>query len=81
MSIEDMIDANPDLEDAIIFDGLDEAILGWDTKESRFVYSADRIHEILMEDDMTDEEAYEYFSYNIECLYAGEKTPIIMWEL
>jgi hypothetical protein len=25
---------------------------------------------------MSEEEAWEYFSYNIECAYVGEKTPI-----
>jgi hypothetical protein len=25
---------------------------------------------------MSEEEAWEYFSFNIECAYVGEKTPL-----
>jgi hypothetical protein len=32
--------------------------------------------EILMEDDMTEEDAIEYLDYNVIGAYVGELTPI-----
>lgn len=36
------------------------------------------IIEVLMNRGMTDEEALEYFDFNIGCLYAGPGTPTIV---
>lgn len=72
----------PELETAIVLDGLDEAILGYDGDLFKLIYSVDKILEILQEDQgMTYDEAVDYYCYNIECLYAGEQTPILMWGL
>ena len=71
-------------EDAFSFDGLDGAIIGHGSKypeDSVLIYSAQRIIDLLMlQNGMSLEEAEEYFSFNIACLYAGEGTPIIVWE-
>jgi hypothetical protein len=32
-----------------------------------------------MEDGISDEEALDYFYFNIEGAYMGEKTPIYVW--
>ena len=57
-------------------DGLDDAIIGvW--SEGRLVYSVDKVIEILME-DMTEQEAIEFYEFNIECAYVGERTPIFI---
>jgi hypothetical protein len=65
-------------EDLLIADGYDDAIVGVSSKEI-VVYSINKIVEILMAEGMTDEEALEFFEYNIEGSYVGEKTPIYMW--
>lgn len=65
-------------EDLLIADGYDDAIVGVSSKEI-VVYSINKIVEILMAEGMTDEEALEFFDYNIEGSYVGEKTPIYMW--
>lgn len=71
----------PELETATIFDGLDEAVLGYDGDLFKLIYSVDKILEILQEDQgMSYDEAVDYYCYNIDCLYAGEQTPILMWE-
>ena len=45
------------------------------------VYSADCIVEKLVERDlMTHDDAYDYFYYNIEGAYVGDKTPIYIWD-
>ena len=44
--------------------GLDDAIIGVDEKEMRLIYSVKKCYEILSE-DMTLDEAKDYFEYNI----------------
>ena len=56
-------------------DGFDEAIIGVDETSMRLIYSVERCIEILMR-DMSEEDALEYFSYNVSGAYVGEKTPI-----
>lgn len=70
-----ILDEYPD-EGFLKADGLDDAIIGvW--SEERLVYSVDKVIEILM-NDMTEEEAIEFYEFNIECAYVGEKTPIFI---
>lgn len=56
-------------------DGFDEAIIGVDEITMRLIYSVRKCIEILMR-DMEEEEAVEYFNYNVSGSYVGEKTPI-----
>jgi hypothetical protein len=61
-------------------DGFNEAIIGQDYEMGRYVYSIERILEILMiRDDMTMEDAMEFFSFNIAGAYVGETTPLYIW--
>jgi len=62
-------------EDILKADGLDEAIIGIDEKSMRLIYSYNKVIEILKR-DMTEEEAIEYYYYNIESAYVGDKTHI-----
>jgi len=64
--------------EALFADGHDHAIMGY-SSDGRVIYSVDLIVESLME-DMSHEEAVEYFGFNIECAYVGEYTPIYMYE-
>jgi hypothetical protein len=71
-------------EGAITFDGLDDAIIGTGGQypnDGLVVYSANRIMDLLMKDmNINYEGACEWFDHNIACLYAGEGTPIIVYE-
>lgn len=50
--------------------------------EEVFVYSYDKILDILMtEDEMTEREAIDYIEYNIAGSYVGELTPILVRSL
>ena len=67
-------------------DGFDGAILGLGRRCSQpdlLVYDVDKCIDILMKDGMTDEEAMEYFDFNVKDAWVGEKTPIwcddMMW--
>ena len=57
----------------------EQAIIGQDDASLRIVYSADKIIEILSE-EMTHEEAEEFYEYNILGAYMGEMTPIYVSE-
>ena len=66
--------------DTILVDGLDDALLGYDTK-SRAIYSVGKIIQIFMERDGMDENtAREWFDYNLEQAYLGEYTPIYLYD-
>lgn len=76
---EYLAELNPD---AIIYDGLDEAIIGIASRinlDPVLAYSEDKIIEILMERDGMDyEEAFEYFQFNIIGGWLGEGTPVFI---
>ena len=56
-------------------DGFDDAITGYDSKAERLIYSVDKCIEILSR-EMTEEEATEYFYFNVAGSYVGKHTPI-----
>ena len=70
-------------EEALICDGFDEAIIGVAERINLgpvAAYSVEKILEILVErDDMTYEEAIEYFQYNIIGSWMGEYTPVFIY--
>ena len=76
-SIENLF---PDDNPMIFWDNLDKAIIGYDDKQMRVIYSSTKIIEELMSQGMNDEEAIEWFEYNIDCSYVGKHTPIICQE-
>jgi hypothetical protein len=55
--------------------GFDEAVIGIDDSSMRLIYSKNKCIEILCR-DMNEEDANEYFEYNVKPAYVGEKTPI-----
>lgn len=63
-------------EQALLADGLDDALIGIDMRDYVAVYDVDKCVDILMETSkMTREEAEEYFEYNTLGAYVGEYTP------
>jgi len=76
---EDIADINPE---AIIFDELDEAIIGVGkqfTGAPVVVYDYDRCIAIFMRDnDWDHEDAIDWMQYNVLGAYLGEGTPIFM---
>ena len=63
-------------EELLRMDGFDDAVIGIDEHSMRLIYSRNKILEILQK-DMSEIDALEYFEFNIHCAYVGEKTPII----
>jgi hypothetical protein len=72
-TLKKILNLYPD-EGFIKINGFDDAIIGI-TTDSKLVYSIDTIINILMK-DMSEDDAYEYFYFNIEGAYLGEQTPI-----
>jgi hypothetical protein len=73
---------NSSEDQTMMANGFEEAIIGLDTSGEvfRVVYDIDAIISILMErDEMTEEDALEYFSYNVQGSYVGEGTPIYVY--
>lgn len=74
-----------DYPDLVTFDGLDECIVGvaqqWSNRPL-LVYDRDlMVQHFIREDGMDPEGASEWVSHNIDCLWAGEGTPLIMQPL
>tara|TARA_R100000908_G_C3707171_1_gene115247 strand:+ start:566 stop:823 length:258 start_codon:yes stop_codon:yes gene_type:complete len=62
-------------------DGFDEAIIGtvYDGGRTRVVYDMEIILEVLMNrDEMTYEDAVDYFEFNVAGSYMGEYTPLYL---
>ena len=68
-----------DDENVLLADGFEDAFLGIGRKfgEPMAVYDRRKCIEILMK-DMSEEEAEEYFSFNVEGAFVGEKTPVFL---
>jgi hypothetical protein len=67
-------------EGAIILDNFDDCIIGISEQfgeGNRIVYSKDMIIKKLSE-EMSEEEALEYYDYNILGGYFGEQNPIFL---
>ena len=71
-----------DGHEIILFDGLDQALVGYGrqyTKPPVAVYSESAIVELIMHrDGMCVEEDIEFFDFNIRGLWVGEQTPLIL---
>lgn len=69
--------------EAITADGWDDCILGTAFSPGRqtlVVYDGDKIIDQLAE-EMTHTEAEEFFSFNVEGAWVGERTPIFVRKL
>jgi hypothetical protein len=65
-------------EEALLADGFEDALIGYVEIFSNAValYDRDKCIEILMEgSSMSEEEAIEYFEFNVVGAYVGPKTP------
>lgn len=66
-------------EEFLKADGFDDAIIGVEENEMRLIYSVSKCLKIL-EQNMSELYAMEFFMYNVSGAYVGEKTPIWCWD-
>lgn len=80
-NVDRILELYPDSE-FMVADGFDNAIIGFDPTNEKLVYSSEKCVEILIKDNnMSETEALEYFYFNVEGAYVGEKTPLFINEL
>lgn len=75
MTLDEILDYYPE-EELLKADGFDDAVIGIDPESMRLVYDRNKMFDILVNQDMSMEEAVEYLEFNTFCAYVGEKTPI-----
>jgi len=79
--IDQLGDLNPD---AYLFDNMDSALVGIGYrahKDPVAVYSQARIFERLLTDGLSEEDAAEYFTGKFIGIWAGENTPVILFDM
>ena len=67
--------------EALTADGFEDALIGVGVifNRSLATYDMRKCIDILMKrDDMTEEEAVEYFEFNVTGSYVGENTPVFV---
>ena len=64
--------------ETMLVEGYDDAIIGLDSSGDvfRVIYDREKMVEMLEEDGMSSEEAWDYLEYNVFGAYVGEGTPI-----
>ena len=68
-------------EESVLFaDGLEEAFIGigYQFNDPVGIYSRSKAIQCLMAQGMDEEQALEYFDYNIAGAYVGPSTPIFL---
>lgn len=74
--LDSLIERFPE-EEFLKADGFDDALIGVDELSMRLIYSVSKCIAVLTErDGMTEEEAWEYFEFNVRGSWVGDKTPI-----
>lgn len=79
IDIEYLAEINPEM---LLADGFEEALIGYGERcgtPPLAIYDVDKCIEILVKrDEMSYEEAWDYFSYNTLGAYMGVNTPIFV---
>ena len=68
-------------EKILLADGFNEALIGTGERAGSLpvaVYDREKCIDILRKQDMSREEAEEYFDYNVIGAFVGEQTPIFV---
>ena len=74
--LERIVLENPDAE-FLSADGFDYAVIGFELKTDKLIYSYQKCLDILVsEEAMSYEDAVEWMGYNVMDSYMGDKTPI-----
>ena len=74
----------PSDPDTLLAGGFEEAFVGYGTRFTHgvAVYSKRKCLEVLVErDEMSRDEALEFFDFNVSGAYVGENTPVFLEDL
>lgn len=78
-----LAEINPE---ALFADGFDDAYVGWienrwvETGNPVAVYSQQKCVAILVGQGMSEEEAWDYFEFNVAGSYVGPNTPMFLMD-
>lgn len=78
--LESILEHYPD-DEFLKADGFDEAIIGLDEKKMRLIYSVSKCLDILIKEGLDQDDAMEFFDFNVSGAYVGEKTPIWCYDM
>ena len=84
MTPEELAELHPDLLLLESRETYDSCIVGLVERAGSapcVCYDVNKVIKCLTDGGMTEEEAYEFFDYNIIGAYMGEKTPAFLWPL
>jgi len=83
MTLQQKIDEHLEDESILLADGFDEAFIGIARQFTNpfAVYDREKCIEILTANGITEDEAEEYFQFNVEGAYVGESTPAFLEKL
>lgn len=56
----------------------DAAIIGVDQDGERLIYDSNSVVQVLINEGMDEEDAWDYFYYNIAGAYVGKNTPLFI---
>ena len=56
----------------------DAAIIGIDQDGERLIYDSNSVVQVLINEGMDEEDAWDYFYYNIAGAYVGKNTPLFI---
>ena len=68
----------------LMIDGANEAIIGYFQRcgeDPLLVYCYDKLHKVFVDQGMTEDEATEWISYNVEGSLMGKGTPAILHKI
>ena len=78
MPSEDLLRVLEDNE-ALLADGFEDALVGYDAAKCRAVYSIPMMIAVLMErDGMDEDEAVEFLEFNTFQAFVGDMTPLYL---
>ena len=83
--LKEIIENYPDNE-ILKLDGFDDAVIGYHEQSNRVIYSVKKVIDIIYNemqnsDNFTLEDAFDYFSFNIQSTWVGEFTPILCYDI
>lgn len=79
MQIEERNEELQEFHGALLADGFEDALIGYGFRFNHpvAIYDYDKCLEVLvLRDQMTPDEAIEYFDFNVIGAYVGESTPV-----
>ena len=85
--LDQIVEIYGDENDLMIFDGFNQSIIGIDENSGKIIYSTAKIIDEIIEEsknsgnELTYEEAFEHFAFNIQGSSCGDKTPIICYDI